>query len=36
MPMLHERVIQGEQTDVTGAARDPRERQLVTSDTQVG
>ena len=36
VPMLHERVMQGEQTDVTGAARDPRERQLVTSDTQVG
>ncbi len=36
VPMLHERVIQGEQTDVTDAARDPRERLLVTPDTRVG
>ena len=36
VPMLHERVIQGEQADVTGAARDPRERTLITADTQVG
>lgn len=36
VPMLHERVIQGEQSNVTGAARDPRERTLITVDTQVG
>ncbi|WP_420122663.1 ABC transporter substrate-binding protein [Nakamurella sp.] len=36
VPMLHERVIQGEQTDVTGAARDPRERTLITTDTRAG
>ncbi|TKV56910.1 ABC transporter substrate-binding protein [Nakamurella flava] len=36
VPMLHERVIQGEQANVTGAARDPRERTLITADTQVG
>ena len=36
VPMLHERVIQGEQTDVQDAARDPRERTLITADTQVG
>lgn len=36
VPMLHERVIQGEQAGVTGAARDPRERVLITADTQVG
>lgn len=36
VPMLHERVIQGEQADVSDAARDPRERILITSDTRVG
>lgn len=36
VPMLHERVIQGEQADVADATRDPRERLLVTADTQVG
>jgi peptide/nickel transport system substrate-binding protein len=36
IPMLHERVIQGEATGVEGAARDPRERTLVTGDTSVG
>jgi len=33
VPMLHERVIQGEQSGVTGAARDPRERVLITAGT---
>ena len=36
VPMLHERVLQGEQADVAGAARDPRERALVTTSTTVG
>lgn len=36
IPMLHERVIQGEAAGVDGAARDPRERTLVTGDTRVG
>lgn len=36
LPMLHERVIQGEAADLTNAARDPRERQLVLADTSVG
>ncbi|MDT7843534.1 ABC transporter substrate-binding protein [Streptomyces justiciae] len=35
IPMLHERVIQGDATGVVGAAHDPRERQLVTADTYV-
>ena len=35
VPMLHERVIQGDAAGVTGAAHDPRERELVTVDTQV-
>ena len=35
IPMLHERVIQGEAAGVEGAARDPRERTLVTGDTRV-
>lgn len=35
IPMLHERVIQGEAAGVDGAARDPRERILVTGDTRV-
>ncbi|WP_104168334.1 ABC transporter substrate-binding protein [Arthrobacter sp. SX1312] len=35
IPMLHERVIQGEAAGVDGAARDPRERSLVTGDTHV-
>lgn len=35
IPMLHERVIQGEAAGVDGAARDPRERTLVTGDTRV-
>ncbi|PWJ50686.1 peptide/nickel transport system substrate-binding protein [Quadrisphaera granulorum] len=36
VPMLHERVLQGEQPGVTDAARDPRERALVTPSTTVG
>ncbi|MWV48082.1 ABC transporter substrate-binding protein [Rathayibacter sp. VKM Ac-2803] len=35
VPMLHERVIQGEGEGVAGAARDPRERALITGDTRV-
>ncbi|MHC5558850.1 ABC transporter substrate-binding protein [Kocuria sp. U4B] len=35
IPLLHERVIQGEQSGVAGAARDPRERELVTAETTV-
>ncbi|MEU1577008.1 ABC transporter substrate-binding protein [Streptomyces collinus] len=35
VPMLHERVIQGDAARVTGAAHDPRERELVTADTYV-
>ena len=30
IPMLHERVIQGEAAGVTGVDRDPRERTLIT------
>ncbi|MGQ7351194.1 ABC transporter substrate-binding protein [Quadrisphaera oryzae] len=36
VPLLHERVLQGEQPGVTGAVRDPRERALVTTGTRVG
>lgn len=35
VPMLHERVIQGEAAGVVDAARDPRERTLITVDTSV-
>jgi peptide/nickel transport system substrate-binding protein len=35
VPMLHERVIQGDAAGVTGAAHDPRERELVTADTYI-
>ncbi|MFG2653344.1 ABC transporter substrate-binding protein [Streptomyces sp. NPDC048436] len=35
VPMLHERVIQGDATSVVGAAHDPRERELVTAATYV-
>ncbi|MGW0735265.1 ABC transporter substrate-binding protein [Streptomyces sp. NPDC002851] len=35
IPMLHERVIQGDATRVVGSAKDPRERELVTVDTHV-
>lgn len=34
IPLLHERVIQGETLDVQGAVRDPRERRLIGVDTQ--
>ncbi|WP_432482676.1 ABC transporter substrate-binding protein [Kineococcus esterisolvens] len=33
IPMLHERVVQGESGDFTGVARDSRERELVTAET---
>ncbi|WP_210588031.1 ABC transporter substrate-binding protein [Streptomyces sp. GESEQ-35] len=35
VPMLHERVIQGDAAGVVGAAHDPRERELVTADTYI-
>jgi peptide/nickel transport system substrate-binding protein len=35
IPLLHERVIQGESTRVADAARDPRERVLITADTHI-
>ncbi|MFD8014242.1 ABC transporter substrate-binding protein [Streptomyces sp. NPDC058955] len=35
VPLLHERVIQGDAANVVGAAHDPRERELVTADTFV-
>ncbi|MFF4256012.1 ABC transporter substrate-binding protein [Streptomyces sp. NPDC001663] len=35
VPMLHERVIQGDAAAVVGAAHDPRERELVTAGTYV-
>ncbi|MFD7404636.1 ABC transporter substrate-binding protein [Streptomyces sp. NPDC059866] len=35
IPLLHERVIQGDAAGVVGAAHDPRERELVTADTYV-
>lgn len=35
VPMLHERVIQGEAAKLSGAARDPRERELVLVGTTV-
>jgi peptide/nickel transport system substrate-binding protein len=35
VPMLHERVVQGDAANVSGAAHDPRERELVTIDTHV-
>ena len=36
VPMLHERVIQGEAAGVTGVERDPRERALLTAKSTVG
>ncbi|MEQ3553789.1 ABC transporter substrate-binding protein [Pseudonocardia nematodicida] len=36
VPLLHERVIQGESARVDGVARDPRERDLITTGTGVG
>ncbi|MER5210674.1 ABC transporter substrate-binding protein [Streptomyces sp. NPDC002838] len=35
VPMLHERVIQGDAASVVDAAHDPRERELVTADTRI-
>ncbi|MFD5256479.1 ABC transporter substrate-binding protein [Streptomyces bobili] len=35
VPMLHERVVQGDAAGVVGAAHDPRERELVTAATHV-
>ncbi len=35
IPMLHERVIQGEAAGVAGVARDPRERELITAQSTV-
>ena len=35
IPLLHERVIQGEAQDLSGALRDPRERALVDSHTEI-
>jgi len=35
VPMLHERVIQGESTSIADVARDPRERALITADTSI-
>ncbi|MGW6909699.1 ABC transporter substrate-binding protein [Streptomyces sp. NPDC054940] len=35
LPLLHERVIQGDADSVVNAAHDPRERELVTMDTYV-
>ncbi|VXA92003.1 ABC transporter substrate-binding protein [Nocardioides sp. AX2bis] len=36
LPLLHERVLQGEQPGVVGVARDPRERALVLPGTTLG
>ncbi|MFE6225397.1 MULTISPECIES: ABC transporter substrate-binding protein [unclassified Streptomyces] len=35
VPLLHERVIQGDAEGVTGVAHDPRERALITLDTDL-
>ncbi len=35
IPMLHERVIQGESARVVNAVRDPRERRLITEETSI-
>ncbi|MER5180016.1 ABC transporter substrate-binding protein [Streptomyces sp. NPDC002896] len=35
VPMLHERVIQGDAAGVVGVAHDPRERELITVETYV-
>ncbi|TPQ15791.1 ABC transporter substrate-binding protein [Streptomyces sporangiiformans] len=35
VPMLHERVIQGDAAGVVDVAHDPRERELITTDTYV-
>lgn len=36
IPMLHERVIQGELEGVAGVERDPRERALITAESTTG
>lgn len=36
IPLLHERVIQGEDASLSGALRDPRERMLIDGGTAVG
>lgn len=36
IPLLHERVIQGEAPELSGALRDPRERMLIGVDTVMG
>jgi peptide/nickel transport system substrate-binding protein len=35
VPLVHERVIQGESASVVDAARDPRERRVVTTETRI-
>jgi peptide/nickel transport system substrate-binding protein len=35
IPLLHERVIQGEASTVHNAVRDPRERELITAETHL-
>ncbi|MEU6511903.1 ABC transporter substrate-binding protein [Streptomyces sp. NPDC046942] len=35
IPMLHERVIQGDASNVVGSVKDPRERELIGLDTYV-
>ena len=35
IPIVHERVLQGEAAGVSGAERDPNERTLITSSTAV-
>ena len=36
IPLLHERVIQGESSRTSGAEQDPRERLLITAETMLG
>lgn len=36
IPLLHERVVQGEARGVSGVERDPRERELIDSDSRAG
>lgn len=35
VPLLHERVIQGDSADLMNSAKDPRERMLITAETQL-
>jgi peptide/nickel transport system substrate-binding protein len=35
IPILHERVLQGDAANVTGSAKDPRERVLITTETRL-